>query len=74
MKLFDINNNIEQIRYYALVEHKGVRKLACRIDNEDWIIDKVCSHVNALLSEGKVTEAHIIKWLDVGSRNKFEIN
>lgn len=51
-------------RRYALITVRGVRKIACYI-NDEWIIDSTCKGINEMLEQGTVGEEAVQGWIDL---------
>lgn len=51
-------------RRYALITVKGVRKLACHL-NDEWVIDSTCKSINEMLEQGVVGEEAVQGWVNL---------
>ena len=49
-------------RQYAVIDLRGARQLACKIDDE-WIIDDTCRSINELMAQGVVCEESVQGWI-----------
>lgn len=73
---FEVDNystEVTEIRTYALVEHRNEIKLACKIEDE-WIIDKTCSHINDLMRREVISVETVKEWLTTDTLDELQMN